>query len=97
MPAPGLRSDVTPQLIFDLRFAAEHFETSPAYIRFEGRPTVFSSNSNNCRLIGAGCGNPCARYHCSLLEILERSASRIAMAATHGSHPKPLARIVLWL
>jgi hypothetical protein len=33
--------DVTGQLIVDLRFAAEHFETSPAYIRFERRPAVF--------------------------------------------------------
>ena len=33
--------DVTGQLIVDLRFAAEHFETSPAYIRFESRPAVF--------------------------------------------------------
>lgn len=33
--------DVTRQLISDLRFAAEHFEESPAYIRFEGRPAVF--------------------------------------------------------
>ncbi|MGE5055547.1 MAG: hypothetical protein ACM3WP_15420 [Acidobacteriota bacterium] len=33
--------DLTGQLIFDLRFAAEHLETSPAYIRFDGRPAVF--------------------------------------------------------
>jgi hypothetical protein len=33
--------DVTGQLISDLRFAAEHFEGSPAYVRFEGRPAVF--------------------------------------------------------
>jgi hypothetical protein len=33
--------DVTWQLIVDLRFAAEHFETSPAYIRLESRPAVF--------------------------------------------------------
>lgn len=33
--------DVTGQLIVDLRFAAEHFETSRAYIRFESRPAVF--------------------------------------------------------
>lgn len=33
--------DLTGELISDLRFAAEHFETSPAYIRFDGRPAVF--------------------------------------------------------
>jgi hypothetical protein len=33
--------DVTAQLISDLRFAAEHFDASPAYIRFDGRPAVF--------------------------------------------------------
>ncbi|MBZ5681991.1 MAG: hypothetical protein LAO24_17975 [Acidobacteriia bacterium] len=31
----------TDQLISDLRYAAEHFEASPAYIRFNGRPAVF--------------------------------------------------------
>lgn len=33
--------DVTEQLISDLRYAAEHFEESPSYIRFESRPAVF--------------------------------------------------------
>ncbi len=33
--------DVTGQLISDLRFAAEHFEGSHAYIRFDGRPALF--------------------------------------------------------
>ena len=33
--------DLTGQLISDLRYVAEQFETSPAYIRFEGRPAVF--------------------------------------------------------
>ncbi|PYX49567.1 MAG: hypothetical protein DMG79_08270, partial [Acidobacteria bacterium] len=33
--------DLTGQLISDLKYVAEQFETSPAYIRFEGRPAVF--------------------------------------------------------
>jgi hypothetical protein len=33
--------DVTEQLTSDLRYAAEHFEASPAYLRFDGRPAVF--------------------------------------------------------
>jgi hypothetical protein len=33
--------DVTEQLISDLNFAAEHFEGSPAYVRFDGRPALF--------------------------------------------------------
>ena len=33
--------DVTEQLTSDLTYAAEHFEASPAYIRFDGRPAVF--------------------------------------------------------
>ena len=33
--------DLTGQLILDLKYVAEQFETSPAYIRFEGRPAVF--------------------------------------------------------
>lgn len=33
--------DLTGQLIFDLQFAAEQFETSHAYIRFDGRPALF--------------------------------------------------------
>lgn len=33
--------DVTEQLISDLSYAAEHFEGSPAYVRFDGRPAVF--------------------------------------------------------
>lgn len=33
--------DVTGQLVSDLRYAAEQFEESPAYIRFEDRPAIF--------------------------------------------------------
>ncbi len=33
--------NVTEQLTSDLRYAAEHFESSPAYVRFDGRPAVF--------------------------------------------------------
>jgi hypothetical protein len=33
--------DVTAQLISDLGYAAAHFEGSPSYIRFNGRPAVF--------------------------------------------------------
>jgi len=33
--------NVTDQLIHDLKYAAEHFENSPAYIRFDDRPAVF--------------------------------------------------------
>ena len=33
--------DVTSQLISDLSYAAEQFEASPAYVRFEDRPAVF--------------------------------------------------------
>jgi hypothetical protein len=33
--------NVTDQLIHDLNYAAEHFENSPAYIRFNKRPAVF--------------------------------------------------------
>jgi hypothetical protein len=33
--------DVTEQLVADLSYAAEHFEASPAYLRFDGRPAVF--------------------------------------------------------
>ena len=33
--------DVTQQLISDLGYAAEHFEGSPAYLRFDGRPALF--------------------------------------------------------
>jgi hypothetical protein len=33
--------NVTDQLIRDLKYAAEHFEHSPAYIRFHERPAVF--------------------------------------------------------
>jgi hypothetical protein len=33
--------NVTDQLIHDLEYAAEHFENSPAYIRFNKRPAVF--------------------------------------------------------
>ena len=33
--------NVSDQLISDLRYAAEHFEDSPAYVRFENRPAVF--------------------------------------------------------
>src|SRR6266567_6697532 len=33
--------DVTEQLTSDLKYAAEHFEASPAYVRFDGRPAVF--------------------------------------------------------
>lgn len=33
--------NVSDQLISDLRYAAEHFENSPAYVRFENRPAVF--------------------------------------------------------
>jgi len=33
--------NVTDQLIHDLKYAAEHFEDSPAYIRFNDRPAVF--------------------------------------------------------
>src|ERR1700756_1533270 len=33
--------NVTDQLIHDLKYAAEHFENSPAYIRFDNRPAVF--------------------------------------------------------
>ena len=33
--------NVTDQLIHDLTYAAEHFESSPAYIRFNNRPAVF--------------------------------------------------------
>jgi hypothetical protein len=33
--------NVTDQLIHDLKYAAEHFENSPAYIRFNKRPAVF--------------------------------------------------------
>jgi len=31
----------TGKLISDLAFAAQHFEDSPAYLRFEGRPAIF--------------------------------------------------------
>jgi len=34
--------NVTDQLISDLKYAAEHFESSPAYVRFDNRPAVFS-------------------------------------------------------
>lgn len=34
--------NVTDQLISDLNHAAEQFEASPAYIRFDGRPAIFS-------------------------------------------------------
>jgi hypothetical protein len=33
--------NVSDQLIHDLKYAAEHFENSPAYIRFNKRPAVF--------------------------------------------------------
>ena len=33
--------NVTDQLIRDLKYAAEHFENSPAYIRFNERPAIF--------------------------------------------------------
>jgi hypothetical protein len=33
--------NVTEQLASDLKFAAEHFENSPAYLRFDGQPAVF--------------------------------------------------------
>lgn len=33
--------DPTDHLISDLKYAAQHFEASPAYIRFGGRPAVF--------------------------------------------------------
>ena len=33
--------NVTDQLIHDLKYAAEHFENSPGYIRFNNRPAVF--------------------------------------------------------
>jgi len=33
--------DVTGQLISDLNYAAEHFEGSPAYLRFDDRPALF--------------------------------------------------------
>ena len=33
--------NVTDQLIHDLKYAAEHFENSPAYIRFDDRPAIF--------------------------------------------------------
>ena len=33
--------NVSDQLISDLKYAAEHFENSPAYIRFDNRPAVF--------------------------------------------------------
>ena len=33
--------DLTAQLISDLRYATQHFESSPAYLRFEGRPALF--------------------------------------------------------
>ena len=33
--------NVSDQLIRDLKYAAEHFENSPAYIRFNDRPAVF--------------------------------------------------------
>lgn len=33
--------DVTEQLIRDLKYAAEHFENSPAYVRFDERPALF--------------------------------------------------------
>lgn len=33
--------NVTDQLIHDLKYAAEHFQNSPAYIRFNKRPAVF--------------------------------------------------------
>jgi hypothetical protein len=33
--------DETAQLVSDLRYAAEHLEGSPAYLRFHGRPAVF--------------------------------------------------------
>ena len=33
--------NVSDQLISDMRYAAEHFENSPAYVRFENRPAVF--------------------------------------------------------
>jgi len=33
--------DPTQKLISDLNYAAQHFEASPAYLRFDGRPAVF--------------------------------------------------------
>ena len=33
--------DPTEKLISDLDYAAQHFEGSPAYLRFEGRPAIF--------------------------------------------------------
>jgi len=33
--------NVTDQLIHDLKYAAEHFENSPAYIRFDEHPAIF--------------------------------------------------------
>ena len=33
--------DLNQQLISDLRYAEDHFEGSPSYIRFDGRPAVF--------------------------------------------------------
>ena len=33
--------DVTGHIITDLQYVADHFETSAAYVRFEGRPAVF--------------------------------------------------------
>ena len=33
--------NVTDQLIHDLKYATEHFENSPAYIRFNDRPAIF--------------------------------------------------------
>ena len=33
--------DLTGQLVSDLRYAADHFESSPAYIQFDGRPAIF--------------------------------------------------------
>ena len=35
------RCDVTQKLISDLNYAAEHFLSSPNYVRFDGRPALF--------------------------------------------------------
>ncbi len=35
------RCDVTQKLISDLNYAAEHFLSSPSYLRFDGRPALF--------------------------------------------------------
>jgi hypothetical protein len=51
--------DPTEKLIADLDYAAQHFENSPAYLRFNGRPAVFFLDWRPLPSTGAVCATPC--------------------------------------